>query len=51
MEWAALWSPILWCIYELNAESKKRFQGESIVVASRYNLVCGLRKLLSRCLM
>jgi hypothetical protein len=30
---------------------KKAVSGESIVVASRYNLVCGLRKLLSRCLM
>jgi hypothetical protein len=30
MEWVARWSPILWRIYELNAESKKLFGGGQV---------------------
>jgi hypothetical protein len=36
--------------FQIEQRVKKAVSGESTVVASRYNLVCGLRKLLLRCL-
>ena len=44
-EWAAFRPPIFGYLYNLNAGSKKRILMEATAVASRYNLVGGLKRL------